>query len=585
MKKTERNYAADEVIFREGDPSDTAFVLVSGRVELYKDVENSQVMLEGPSPGEIFGETEALDGSPRNATARAVKDSVVEVIDRKAFSKANRGESEIAMNATRRMASRLPGTGDMPVADQARSEADAAGKTQGLIDRFLSTFRRTKIAKLEIRVAEFGKDEGGAEIRADGMKRLMAAFEKRKGIDARPLDFPICMEHKGARDTELAAATAAAHRGLRASGADLVVWADVPPPGATLHLRFVSHYSDLAERTGSFPPSTALTLPLDFNPDLGDILVAVALAATKPDDEKNDLLDALLANAGEKAAAAMATLPDDLTSKEKGALHLCFANMAETIAQRLSRNELHSLAAKHYKEALKVLREKDSPLAWALAHKHLGSLLLATGERSRQGQNLFEQAADASRNAMKVFTQTDFPMLWADLQNRLGQSLYRLEEKEGDVEMLKHALGAYQSALRVYSKINHADDRWADVMHNLARAAQILGGQLRSREALEKSIEACESALTVRDRATDPMQWAGIQNTLGSALFLLAKQTKSFSPLAEAATAFEAALSVYTEKGAKRLEKIAEKNLTRARKLMERKRNKNLPNDSRESSE
>ena len=85
MKKTERNYAADEVIFREGDPSDTAFVLVSGSVELYKDVENGQVMLEGPSPGEIFGETEALDGSPRNATARAVKDSVVEVIDRKAF--------------------------------------------------------------------------------------------------------------------------------------------------------------------------------------------------------------------------------------------------------------------------------------------------------------------------------------------------------------------------------------------------------------------------------------------------------------------------------------------------------------------
>ena len=67
--------------------------------------------------------------------------------------------------------------------------------------------------------------------------------------------------------------------------------------------------------------------------------------------------------------------------------------------------------------------------------------------------------------------------------------------------------------------------RWAEVMNNIGQAAAILGEQLKSVELFEKAIEACSSALEVRQKLEYPLLWAATQNNLGSALFMMAKQT------------------------------------------------------------
>ncbi|HJO97689.1 MAG TPA: cyclic nucleotide-binding protein, partial [Rhodospirillales bacterium] len=64
--------------------------------------------------------------------------------------------------------------------------------------------------------------------------------------------------------------------------------------------------------------------------------------------------------------------------------------------------------------------------------------------------------------------------------------------------------------------------RWAEVMNNFGQVAQMLGGQLRNAEVLEKAAEACRGALEVRTREEMPLLWAATQNNLGSAMFLLA---------------------------------------------------------------
>ena len=70
--------AASEVLFREGELGDVAFLVEEGRIELVRvraDGEDELVLEAGP--GRWFGELAPMYGFPRTATAHAAVDSVV----------------------------------------------------------------------------------------------------------------------------------------------------------------------------------------------------------------------------------------------------------------------------------------------------------------------------------------------------------------------------------------------------------------------------------------------------------------------------------------------------------------------------
>ena len=66
-----------DVVFREGEPGDAAFIVESGAVGIRKIVEGEEVELATLQAGELFGEMAILDGSPRMANAVAKEDSVL----------------------------------------------------------------------------------------------------------------------------------------------------------------------------------------------------------------------------------------------------------------------------------------------------------------------------------------------------------------------------------------------------------------------------------------------------------------------------------------------------------------------------
>ena len=70
--------AAGEILFREGQPGDVAFVVESGRIELVRQLTNgSEEVVVDAGPGRWFGELAPLFGLPRSATARAAVPTVV----------------------------------------------------------------------------------------------------------------------------------------------------------------------------------------------------------------------------------------------------------------------------------------------------------------------------------------------------------------------------------------------------------------------------------------------------------------------------------------------------------------------------
>ena len=72
-----------EILFHAGDPGDSLFVVRSGSIELFiKDTAGQKIVLTVAEAGDIFGELALLDSGPRTATALALTDSELLVLDR-----------------------------------------------------------------------------------------------------------------------------------------------------------------------------------------------------------------------------------------------------------------------------------------------------------------------------------------------------------------------------------------------------------------------------------------------------------------------------------------------------------------------
>ena len=79
----EEKLSEGQTLFQAGDPGDSLFIVQSGEIELFiKDTAGQKIVLATASQGDMFGELAMLDSGPRTATAVAIKESDVLVLDR-----------------------------------------------------------------------------------------------------------------------------------------------------------------------------------------------------------------------------------------------------------------------------------------------------------------------------------------------------------------------------------------------------------------------------------------------------------------------------------------------------------------------
>ena len=69
--------AKDQVLFTEGEPAASCFVMARGLVEVTVERNGHLLTLADLGPGRIFGEISLLDQGPRSANCRVLKDSIL----------------------------------------------------------------------------------------------------------------------------------------------------------------------------------------------------------------------------------------------------------------------------------------------------------------------------------------------------------------------------------------------------------------------------------------------------------------------------------------------------------------------------
>jgi CRP/FNR family transcriptional regulator, cyclic AMP receptor protein len=96
-----------ESLFRQGDPSDFAVLLLSGSADVLRDAGDDAIVLGQVHAGEFVGEMGVLEGQPRSATVRAASPVEAELIERQAFLDRVSGDPELARKLLVRMSARL----------------------------------------------------------------------------------------------------------------------------------------------------------------------------------------------------------------------------------------------------------------------------------------------------------------------------------------------------------------------------------------------------------------------------------------------------------------------------------------------
>ncbi len=77
----DRDLRRGDIIFREEDPPDEIYIVLSGRIAIVnKSIDGRESMVALMESGDLFGEMGLFDGKGRSAQARALEDSVVTAI-------------------------------------------------------------------------------------------------------------------------------------------------------------------------------------------------------------------------------------------------------------------------------------------------------------------------------------------------------------------------------------------------------------------------------------------------------------------------------------------------------------------------
>jgi CRP-like cAMP-binding protein len=134
-------YGAGQRIFNEGDAGAVMYIVHSGQVRLFRDVENETHDLGLMEKGDFFGEMSILEGLPRTTSAEAVDNTQLIEINNMTFDKMLKANIEIAIRMLRKLSIRLreaerrvgerPSKVQRPTAPGAASQADmTAGQAE-----------------------------------------------------------------------------------------------------------------------------------------------------------------------------------------------------------------------------------------------------------------------------------------------------------------------------------------------------------------------------------------------------------------------------------------------------------------------
>ena len=116
MSSDRLNYSTGDVVFRQGDPSDSVYFMLSGRIKVTRKWKEADIDIAELEGGAVLGETGVICGRARSATITAMKESTILRTDANVFKELLQQVPQVAIALARELANRVDATSELLLA-------------------------------------------------------------------------------------------------------------------------------------------------------------------------------------------------------------------------------------------------------------------------------------------------------------------------------------------------------------------------------------------------------------------------------------------------------------------------------------
>ncbi|MEE9288039.1 MAG: ATP-binding protein [Bacteroidota bacterium] len=140
-KFSERSYEAGSLIFQDGSSSNQIFMILTGRVKIWKKTKyGGEIVLAILHERDFFGELEVIDVLPRSANAAAIDETTLAVLPRADFDALLRQHPQATLNLLHSLSNRLRTVDETLILELERHTDDASRQ----FDRLHTLIEATK---------------------------------------------------------------------------------------------------------------------------------------------------------------------------------------------------------------------------------------------------------------------------------------------------------------------------------------------------------------------------------------------------------------------------------------------------------
>ncbi|MCE1189509.1 MAG: Crp/Fnr family transcriptional regulator [Ignavibacteria bacterium] len=177
-----RTYERESVILMEHETGSALFVIVSGKVKVFRVSEDGrEVILSILSESDFFGEMAILDGLTRSANVTAIEESEIFIIQRSDFLDLLYDHPEVSISLLQELTKRLR-SADMKI--KSLSLKDAEGKVATVILQLADDIGKIRQGVVEIEKLPFQHDLANmAGTSRETISRTLHSFAKRGLIE------------------------------------------------------------------------------------------------------------------------------------------------------------------------------------------------------------------------------------------------------------------------------------------------------------------------------------------------------------------------------------------------------------------
>lgn len=620
MPKKEKTFSAGDILFKQGDPCSSVFTIISGKAELFYEINGKARILGRKGEDDLLGANSVLEGS-YDTSARAVTDLTVSVQSADEYIEGlqRSGELSPAAKPQNKVSDSFDDDDDdfsfsfggddeeeKPAAKKtARPPARRAGRSTALT-------RKGTAADDNDEEEKNVNDSSSALVRVEKprpapvvqkpvvlpaeIKRFPIKEWLREGSDETIAFGPVVLmasvagDDNGAVRDELyrtlrqvpnlqvkvvdkAVTDANAQRGamqmrawLEQHNADVGLYAALDNAGRVLEFHTVRPV--LNYETQPFTAGSRFFLPVQMTDEQKTLLKIFTICAMTPTRLEHEQLLRLFLPSLLNEVTAYASKPMVGLANEEQAVNLtAFANVLSWVSLITPGENRQTQAAAIYEQALKLL----PPYApeYVFVNRQVGLLHQMEGER-QDSVEAYKVAEETFKKGLEAVSEKYQPEAYGDLNLRIGNVRQKIAMQTGAGEDFAAAMTAYRDALKTLKPGLHTE-RWADTVNGLARTMQLFSSYSTKTTLLKKAVELYEKELSVLNRDAQPLLWGRACNNLASALFLLAdREGGNPALLRRAVEVFSDALQVYDKAGAHQMATVADNNLKRAEKVLAR---------------